>query len=408
MAKKKVSKKISKKTSIKSHFAKKSFLKSRPVKDIPKNVKELCLGMLNSLKKQKPPVLQAVKCSLDNSDYNPKVGYLVSKGKKVSSELNVSSVQKISRSVFLMDILLGNLSSGAVNTKREIYYIAKGLIKGDKFYKPLDFDSQNESDSTIDFICDMFEVYREEMNCFANDRGGQTYSKNLVVTERLDDGTKAVVDLSSLGTTPFQPKNKPQQFQLKSKKGKIDYCLVVESEGTANTLVSNGMTKRHNCIVIGAQGVPSNGVRGWCKTIQDQLNIPIYFYGDLDAYTLQNIFRTLKAGSAASLIRNADFSAPQVRFLGLLPEDVKNYDLYCYEVSDKDASEMRSLKKARDVLSNDPFFKDKKNKDLASILKWLIKEKRRCEQQSVFSTNPKNPRVLEEFLVKKIKTGSYI
>ena len=246
------------------------------------------------------------------------------------------------------------------------------------------------------------------MNCFANDRGGQTYSNNLVVTEYLDDGTKAVVDLSALGTTPFQPKNKPQQFQLKTKKGKLDFCLVVESEGTANTLVSNGMTKRNNCIVMGAQGVPSNGVRGWCRTIQEQLDVPIYFYGDLDAYTLQNIFRTLKAGSASSLIRNSDFSAPAVRFLGLLPEDVKKYDLYCYEVSEKDSSEVRALKKARDVLKNDPFFHNKKNKALAGILKWLIKEKRRCEQQSVFSINPKNPRVLEEFLIKKIKSGSYI
>ncbi|MCY4321573.1 MAG: DNA topoisomerase VI [Bdellovibrionaceae bacterium] len=386
----------------------KKLFKNRPEKNIQKRSKDLCLDMLKKLKQKKTPVLQAVKCSLDNSHYDPKKGYLIPKGKKVSSELNVSSVQKISRSLFLMDILLGNLQSGSVNTKRELYYIAKGLIKSDDFYKPLDFEDQSDSDSIIDFICDMFEVYREEMNCFANDRGGQTYSKNLIVTEYLDDGEKAVVDLSQLGTTPFQPKNKPQQFQLKAKKGKIDYCLVVESEGTANTLVANGMTKRNNCIVMGAQGVPSNAVRGWCRTIQDQLKIPIYFYGDLDAYTLQNIYRTLKAGSASSLIRNSDFSAPDVRFLGLLPEDVKNYDLYCYEVSDKDLSEARALKKAKDVLKNDPFFQNKKNKKLAQILKWLIKEKSRCEQQSVFSTNPKNPKVLEEFLIEKIKSGSYI
>ena len=388
--------------------AKKPLFKNRPKKDIPKKSKELCLKMLKDLQKKKAPVLQAIKCSLDNSHYDPAKGYLVPMGKKVSSELNVSSVQKISRSLFVMDILLGNLSSGAVNTKRELYYIAKGLIKSRAFYKPLDFDDQSDSDSVIDFICDMFEVYREEMNCFANDRGGQTYSKNLVVTEHLSDGTKAVVDLSALGTTPFQPKNKPQQFELKAKKGKIDYCLVVESEGTANTLVANGMTKRNNCIVMGAQGVPSNAVRGWCRTIQDQLKIPIFFYGDLDAYTLQNIYRTLKAGSASSLIRNSDFSAPEVYFLGLLPEDVTKYDLYCYEVSDKDPSEARALKKAKDVLKNDPFFKSKKNKKLAQVLKWLIKEKRRCEQQSVFSTNPKNAKVLEEFLIEKIKLGAYI
>lgn len=377
-------------------------------KDIPKEARALCEMMLSDLERAKRPVLEAVKCSLDNSFYSPKVGFLTPGEKVVKTELNVSSVQKMARTIFMLEVMLGNLKSGAVNTKRELYYISKGLVRSNSHYKPLDFDDQPESDAVIDFICDMLEVYREEMNCFANDRGGQTYSKNLVVTETLSDGDTAVVDLAGLGTTPFQPKNKPQQFRLKPKKGKIDFCLIVESEGTANTLVANGMHTRHNCIILGAQGVPSNGVRGWCKTIQDQLKIPMYFYGDLDAYTLQNIFRTLKAGSAASLIRNSDFSAPEVRFLGVLPEDVKKYDLLCYSVNDRDVAEARSLKKAKDALENDPFFQDKKNGRLADILRWLVKEKKRCEQQAVFSVDPKDPQILEKIIVEKIKKGSYV
>jgi DNA topoisomerase-6 subunit A len=377
-------------------------------KDIAKEAKVMCETMLADLEKAKRPVLEAVKCSLDNSFYSPKVGYLTPGDKRVKTELNVSSVQKMARTIFMLEVLLGNLKSGAVNTKRELYYISKGLVKSNSHLKPLDFDDQPESDAIIDFICDMLEIYREEMNCFANDRGGQTYSKNLVVTETLSDGSTAIVDLGSLGTTPFQPKNKPQTFRLKPKKGKIDFCLIIESEGTANTLVANGMHIRHNCIIIGAQGVPSNGVRGWCKTIQDQLKIPMYFYGDLDAYTLQNIFRTLKAGSAASLIRNSDFSAPDVKFLGVLPEDVKKYDLLCYDVSERDASEARSLKKAKDALENDPFFQDKKNSRLANILHWLVKEKKRCEQQAVFSVDPKDPQILEKVIIEKIKKGAYV
>lgn len=377
-------------------------------KDIPKEAKILCDEMLADLEKAKRPVLEAVKCALDNSFYNPKVGYLTPGDKVVKTELNVSSVQKMARTVFLLEVLLNNIRTGGVNTKREIYYISKGVVKKDPSKKPLDFDDQPESDAIIDFICDMLQVYREEMNCFANDRGGQTYSKNLVVTETLADGSTAVVDVGSLGTTPFQPKNKPQTFRLKPKKGKVDFCLIVESEGTANTLVANGMHKRHNCIIIGAQGVPSNGVRGWCKTIQDQLKVPMYFYGDLDAYTLQNIFRTLKAGSAASLIRNSDFSAPDVKFLGVLPEDIKKYDLNFYPVSEKDAAEARSLKKAKDALENDPFFKDKKNSDLADILHWLVKEKKRCEQQAVFSVDPDDKLILEKVIVEKIKNKSYV
>ena len=375
--------------------------------DIPKEAKNLAEKMLSDLEKSKRPYLEAVKTSLDNSNYNSKVGYLTPGDKIVRTELNVGSVQKLARVVFMLEILLRNLDIGAVNTKRELYYICKGLIKGDGKYKPLDFEGQDESDSIIDFIGDMLEVYREELNCYANDRGGQTYSQQLVVTETLPDGDKAVVDLSSLGTTPFQPKNRPQALKLKAKK-KIDFCLVVESEGTAGTLQSMGFTKRNNCILMGAQGVPSNGVRGWCKLIENQLDVPMYFFGDLDAYTMQNIFRTLKAGSAASLIRNGDFSAPNVRFLGVLPEDVKRYDLPHYKVRESDPQEARQLKKAKDALENDPFFKDKKNKNLSDILRWLIKEKIRCEQQSYFSVDPKDPIKTEKIILEKIKRGDYV
>lgn len=375
--------------------------------DIIKYSKKICETLLRDLERAKRPVLEATKCSLDNSIYDTKLGYLTSAGKKVRSELNVASVQKISRAIFMLEILLRNIQTGAINTKRELYYISKGEVKNNPKLQPLDFQEQNESDASVDFITEMLEVYREEMNCFANDRGGQTFSKQLIVTEALPDGAKAKIDLGTLGTSPFQPKNRPQSLKL-STKGKIDFALIVESEGTANTLVSNGFTKRNKCILIGAQGVPSNAVRGWCKLIQDQLNIPMYFFGDLDAYTLQNIYRTLKAGSAASLIRNKDFSAPKVHFLGLLPEDVKNYDLHDYQVKEKDMSEVRALKKAKDAMQNDPFFIDKKNKKLTNILKWLLKNKRRCEQQALFMVDPKDPIMPEKIILEKIKKKQYV
>lgn len=369
--------------------------------------KELCEQMLTDLEKAKRPILRATKCSLDNANYSSKVGFLTPGSKKVESELNVSSVKKMSRAIFMLELLLRNVEISNVNTKRELYYVAKGHVKHDPKLRPLDFGDQDESDSTIDFICEMLEAYREELNCVADDRGGQTYSKQLIVTETELDGSVATIDLSTLGTAPFQPKNRPQNLVLTTR-SKIDFCLVIESQGTANTLVANGFTKRHNCILIGSQGVPSNAVRAWLRRIQDQLRVPLYFFGDLDAYTMQNIFRTLKAGSAASLIRNSEYCAPDVRFLGVLPEDIAKYDLIDYPVRENDMSEARALKKARDALSNDPFFKDKRNKDLRAILDWLVKNKRRCEQQAYISVDPRDPLMMEKILIDKIKHGNYI
>lgn len=375
--------------------------------ELPKLSRELCSRLLADLERAKRPILYATKCSLDNANYNHKVGYLTPGSKKVATELNVSSVKKMSRAVFMLEILLSRIETAQVNTKRELYYIAKGYTKHDPKLKPLDFGDQDESDSTIDFICELMECYREDFNCYANDRGGQTYSQQLVVEESMPDGTKAVIDLSKLGTAAFQPKNRPQSLKLKLKK-KVDFCLIVESEGTANTLVTNGFTKRHDCILIGAQGVPSNAVRGWCKLIEEQLDVPMYFFGDLDAYTMQNIYRTLKAGSAASLIRNADYSAPNVRFLGVLPEDIKKYDLLDYPVKENDAQEVRALKKAADALKNDPFFHDKRNKGVTQILKWLLENKRRCEQQAYFTVDPRDPTMPEKIIVDKIRRGEYV
>ena len=57
--------------------------------------------MLKDLEKAKRPVLSAIKCSLDNSDYDSRKGYLTPSGKMVATELNASSVQKMARTVFL-------------------------------------------------------------------------------------------------------------------------------------------------------------------------------------------------------------------------------------------------------------------------------------------------------------------
>src|ERR1700744_1443784 len=97
--------------------------------EIPELSKELCLRLLGDLEAARRPVLEAIECSLDNANYTPKVGYLTPGSKKVRTELNVSSVQKMSRAIFMLEILLRNIETGAVNTKRELYYISKGEIK---------------------------------------------------------------------------------------------------------------------------------------------------------------------------------------------------------------------------------------------------------------------------------------
>src|SRR3972149_2305671 len=94
--------------------------------DILKLSKDICERLLTDLENSKRPVLSATKCSLDNAVYDFKKGYFTAGPKKVLTELNVSSVKKMARTIFVLKIILRNIEVGAVNTKREIYYICKG------------------------------------------------------------------------------------------------------------------------------------------------------------------------------------------------------------------------------------------------------------------------------------------
>src|SRR5690349_14303480 len=96
-------------------------LLKRGNKDIPKMSREICDEMLRQLEKAQRPSLEVVKCALDNSLYDPKVGFFTPGDKRVRTELNVSSVQKLARTVFMLEMMLMNLQSGGVNTMREFY-----------------------------------------------------------------------------------------------------------------------------------------------------------------------------------------------------------------------------------------------------------------------------------------------
>lgn len=390
-------------------------LKAENDKFIETAIKKICVQIIDDLEKAKRPSIQSIKQSADNAVYDFKKGILVPGDKKNTIELNVGSIKKLTRMLLVAELLLQNVKNGVVNSKREIYYRIKNTLKGNPNNKDINFESQDECDAVIDEISASLNLMREDLNCFANERSGLTYSNALIVTERLPDGSTATIDLSMIGTTAFVPKNKPQDLSLSVKKGKkIDYCLVIESEGTLSTFFTNGYFLKHqNAILISTGGVPSMGCRAFIKKIQDQLKIPIFAYLDLDSWSVAGILRSTKSGAFNSLIRSEEFSAPDIKLLGVLPSDLKKYNLDHYQVNDKDPGENRALKRAEDALKNDPFFKDKRNKKYREIVEYLLSSKIRCEQQSYFGgsinkSDPKDPYIAEKIIIDKIKNKDWV
>jgi len=103
--------------------------------------------------------------------------------------------------------------------------------------------------------------------------------------------------------------------------------------------------------------------------------MPVYAFVDCDPYGISNIYRTLKVGSGNAAHINRFFCVPRATFLGVTPQDIEDYKLPTHPLKDVD------VKRAKDALKNDPFFKI--HKSWAAAMEKLIRMGVRAEQQAL-------------------------
>ena len=83
---------------------------------------------------------------------------------------------------------------------------------------------------------------------------------------------------------------------------------------------------------------------------------------------------------------------PQARFLGVTPQDIIDYKLPTHPLKDVD------IKRAKDALKNDPFFKD--HKPWQKAIEQLLKMGVRAEQQALAKHGLNY--VIDEYLPRKL------
>jgi DNA topoisomerase-6 subunit A len=93
--------------------------------DVVGILNEVVLQIMDDLEAAKKPVITSTKESVDNAIYDQNLRILIPGDKKNTMQLDVSSIKKMTRMLFVARLLIRNLKSGAVNSLREIYYISK-------------------------------------------------------------------------------------------------------------------------------------------------------------------------------------------------------------------------------------------------------------------------------------------
>ncbi len=390
-AKKKVAKAAKKKTppkkkaSRKARVKKSKAAKNKADKTTIRLIDQSATVVYQSIKKLKMPDLAFPVRSLGNVSYSKKRGYFeIGKQKKVRS-LSVNTVKSFAQTLRMMALSKQLVETNDFATKRDAYYQSKN-------WDAAKFDEQAESDTVMDDIEAMFSVdkiSREQLRFVPDEHGGAVAGQLLVLDPDRETGRVERIDCTRFGSGAYSIPSSVEQlsFQTKAK-----FILAIETGGVFQRLQSHKFWQTHNCILISLAGVPARSTRRFIRKLSDDCKIPVYAFVDCDPYGISNIYRTLKVGSGNAAHLSQFFCVPGARYLGVTPQDIIDYQLPTHPLQPVD------IKRAKDALKNDPFFKSQKpwQKAIEQLLEMGV----RAEQQALAMWGLNY--VIEEYLPAKL------
>lgn len=340
------------------------------------------------LKKRKPDLIFPIR-ALGNVSYSEKKGYFEI-GKQVKTRtLSVNTVKGFAQTLRLMGLSKDLILENDFATKRDAYYQSKN-------WESAKFDEQSESDTVMDDIEAMFSiksVSREQLRFIPDEHGGAVAGRLTVLDPDIATGRIERIDCTRFGSGAYSIPSSVEQLSFETK---AKFILAIETGGVFQRLQSHRFWETANCVLVSLAGVPTRSTRRFIRKLSDECKIPVYAFVDCDPYGFSNIYRTLKVGSGNAAHISRFFSVPQARYLGVTPQDILDYELPTHPLQDVD------IKRAKDALKNDPFFKT--HKGWKKAIEQLISMGVRAEQQSLAMWGLNY--VMDEYLPAKLKKVS--
>ena len=301
----------------------------------------------------------------------------------------MGTVKTFAQTLKMMALSKELIEADDIATKREAYYVSKNW--GDAA-----FAEQPESDTVMDDVEAMFRVNRERLGFIPEEKGGEVAGKLVVLDKDADTGKTLRIDCTKFGSGAYSIPISVEDLGFETN---AKFILAIETAGMFQRLVKHGYWKKAQCILISMGGVPTRACRRFIRRLADEKDIPVYAFVDGDPYGYMNIYRTLKVGSGNAAHLNRFFCVPRARFLGVIPQDIVDYELPTHPLKDVD------VKRAQDAIKNDPFVQH--YKAWKGALEQMLHMKVRVEQQA-FAKHGLNF-VIEQYLPAKLQnTKSFL
>jgi DNA topoisomerase VI subunit A len=348
-------------------------------------IKSTALGVHKEIGAHKKPDLAFPVRSLGNVKYSLDRGYFEIGRQKKTRTLTVNTVKSFAQTLRMMGLSKDLVESNDFATKRDAYYQSKN-------WEEARFDEQTESDAVMDDIEALFSVRgvnREQLRFIPDEHGGAVAGNLIVLDPDRDTGVVERIDCTRFGSGAYSIPSSVEQLSFETD---AKFILAIETGGVFQRLQSHKFWQTSNCILVSMAGVPTRATRRFVRKLSDECKIPVYAFVDCDPYGISNIYRTLKVGSGNAAHLNQFFCVPQARYLGVTPDDIREYQLPTHPLLDVD------VKRAKDALKNDPFFKS--HKPWQKALEDLVRMGVRAEQQALAKWGLNY--VIDEYLPRKL------
>ncbi|HKX46423.1 MAG TPA: DNA topoisomerase IV subunit A [Planctomycetota bacterium] len=323
-----------------------------------------------SIDKRVLPELRFPTRSLQNVSYDTRKGYFeLGRGRKARA-LSVNTVKSFAQTLKLMAMSRDLVQNDNFASKREAYYVSKN-------WGEARFNDQPESDTVMDDIealASLDGLTRENLRYRADEHGGSVAGQLVVVDRDKRTGAEIRIDCTRMGSGSYTIPTSVEHLKFETR---AKFILAIETKAAFDRLNEHQYWLDADCVLVGMQGVPSRSQRRFIRRLSDDKNLPVYCFVDCDPYGFGNIYRTLKVGSGNAAHINQFFCVPRAQFLGLTPQDIIDFKLEegTHPLAPVD------VKRAKDALKNDPFFKQHKawQKALSQLMEMGV----RAEQQAL-------------------------
>jgi meiotic recombination protein SPO11 len=218
---------------------------------------------------------------------------------------HLSSVQSIVQLTGLMRYVNEILEAEKHATKRHLFYRDVNL-----------FGNQRVSDSLIEDLGALLRVSRNSMNVIASAKG------KVIGRLSFTEGGDRIDCTQGLGGHAITP----MLDQVGNFESDAEFVLVIEKDAVFQDLAEDKFFNYIPCILVTASGQPDMATRMFIKRLYEDTKIPILGFLDADPYGL-DILRVYSIGSKALSFESLELAVPDIRWLGLLPSDIKEYEI---------------------------------------------------------------------------------